>query len=157
MSAAVFSRWENNIIDWVRPSPAVRWRTANIREGRARGLETSVKRRWEAGAQAGIQYMWLESQAPMLDLLSKYVIDGVRHSLAASATGEWKDFRLGSRAEWRRRSDGPGYWIVDVRIGRSMGRVEPYAQTMNLLDARYQEIRGVEMPGRWIKVGVRLR
>lgn len=157
VSAAVFTRKENNIIDWVRPSSAVRWRTANIREGRARGFETSVKRRWEAGAQAGIQYMWLESEAPALDLLSKYVLDGVRHSLAASATGEWRNIRLGSRAEWRRRSDGPSYWIVDVRVGLSVGRVEPYAQTMNLLDARYQEIRGVEMPGRWIKVGVRLR
>jgi hypothetical protein len=32
-----------------------------------------------------------------------------------------------------------------------------YADVANAFDQGYQEVRGVDMPGRWIKVGLRLR
>jgi outer membrane cobalamin receptor len=156
-SATVFSRWEDDVIDWTRPSPAVRWSTANIRDVRTRGLESSLKRRWQRGGQAGVEYTWLTSQAPALDLLSKYVLDYAPHSIAAAASGEWLDVRVGSRAEWKRRFDGRHYWTVDAQLGRAIRRAELYLRVTNAFDEKYQEVRGVDMPGRWIKVGMRLR
>jgi iron complex outermembrane receptor protein len=153
----LFARWEDNVIDWVRPSAAVRWRTTNIRDVRTRGLETSLRRRLDAGRQLGLQYTWLEAQAPALDLLSKYALDYAPHSVAAFTSNDWKDVRLGARAEWKRRIDGRAYWVLDVQLARAIRRAELYVQATNLLDQDYEEIRGVEMPGRWFKVGVRLR
>jgi outer membrane cobalamin receptor len=155
-AATIFSRWEDNVIDWVRPASTVRWRTANIRHVRTRGVESSLKRHW-AGGRAGVQYTFLTSQAPALDLLSKYVLDHAPHSLAASASGEWQEIRLGSRAEWKRRVDGRSYWTVDAQAGRAVRRAELYVRVANAFDAQYQEIRGVDMPGRWIAVGVKVR
>ena len=155
-AATVFSRWEDNVIDWVRPAATVRWRTANIRHVRTRGLESSLKRHWAAG-RAGIQYTWLASQAPALDQLSKYVLDHAPHAVAASASGEWRAVRLGSRAEWKRRVDGRSYWTVDGQVGRAVRRAEVYLRVANAFDEAYQEIRGVDMPGRWVAVGVKVR
>lgn len=155
--ATFFTRWEDNVIDWVRPSASVRWRTANIRNVSTQGLETSLQRRLDAGGQFRLQYTRLTSDATALGLLSKYVLDYARHSLAASGSSEWKDVRLGSRAEWKRRMDGRSYWTVDIQTSRAIRRAEVYVQVMNLFNQNYEEIRGVDMPGRWLTAGVKLK
>jgi outer membrane cobalamin receptor len=152
----VFRRWEDNVIDWVRPSAAVRWRTANIRDVDTHGIETSVHRRAGNGHMR-FQYTWLTSTAPALDLLSKYALDYAPHSFAASFSTRWNAVRVGGRAEGKRRIDGRQYWTLDAQIARDILRAEVYVQATNLFDRHFQEIRGVEMPGRWIKIGVRVK
>ena len=156
IGSSVFARWEDNVIDWVRPSTAVRWRTANIRDVQTQGVELSGQRRLRAG-HIRLQYTWLTSEAPALDLLSKYVLDYAQHSVAASASREIKHVGVGGRVDWKRRLDGRRYWTFDAQVSRALGRVDLYAQAANLFDERYQEIRGVDMPGRWVKVGLRVK
>lgn len=151
-----FARWEKNVIDWVRASPAVKWRTTNIRDARTHGIETDYRRRLASGAHVALQYTWTTTDAPTLDLLSKYVLDYQRHSAAASGSGGWRGTTLGSRLEFRRSVDGRQRWTLDARVGRPIGRLELYADVTNLFDARYQEIRGVHMPGRWLRAGVKV-
>jgi outer membrane receptor protein involved in Fe transport len=140
----------------VRPSAAVRWRTANIRDVDTHGIETSVHRRAGNGHMR-FQYTWLTSTAPALDLLSKYALDYAPHSFAASFSTRWNAVRVGGRAEGKRRIDGRQYWTLDAQIARDILRAEVYVQATNLFDRHFQEIRGVEMPGRWIKIGVRVK
>lgn len=155
-SVTAFGRWEENVIDWVRLSPAVKWRTTNIRDARAQGLEMQYRRRFGARGQMGLQYTWLTTDAPALGMLSKYVSDYMRHSAAASASGGWRGVTFGSRLELKRRVDGQQHWTVDARVARLVGRIELYADATNLFDSEYQEIRGVDMPGRWIRAGLRI-
>jgi outer membrane cobalamin receptor len=157
MGMTVFGRWEENVIDWVRPSTAVRWRTSNIRHVDTRGVETSAQRRFGGRAQLRVQYTWLTSEAPALDLLSKYALDYARQSAAASGATGWHRMRLAARAEWKRRVDGRNYWTMDMQVARAVRRAEIYLQVANLFDRRYQEIRGVDMPGRWVKAGCSFR
>jgi outer membrane cobalamin receptor len=156
-AATVFGRRESDVIDWVRSSTAERWRTTNIREVRTTGVELSVRRSLGRTGAASLQYTGLSSQASALDLLSKYVLDYAPHSLTASASAAWQALSAGSRLELRQRADGRRYCVVDLRVARPMGRIEVYADLANAFDASYQEIRGVEMPGRWLKVGLRVR
>jgi iron complex outermembrane recepter protein len=156
-SATVFGRRESDVIDWVRASAADRWQTTNIRSVRTHGLETAVRRRIGRVGQVSLQYTWIASTASALDLLSKYVLDYAPHSVTASGSAGWRTFSVGSRLEFRRRADGRHYTIVDARVARPLGRVEVYADLANVLDTAYQEIRGVDMPGRWVKIGLRIR
>ena len=153
----LFGRWEDNVIDWVRPSPSVRWRTANIRHLDTHGLETAAQRRLGTAGHLRLQYTWLRSDAPALDQLSKYALDYARHAVAASLSGEWRGVGVGARAEGKRRVDGREYWTLDTQVSRPFGRAEVFVRAANLFDRRYQEIRGVEMPGRWVKAGVRVK
>jgi vitamin B12 transporter len=59
--------------------------------------------------------------------------------------------------DFRQRADGRRYWVIDARVARPLGRLEIYADVANVLDTEYQEIRGVDMPGRWVAVGARIR
>jgi outer membrane cobalamin receptor len=155
-SLTLFRRWEADVIDWVRASPAERWRTVNVRRVRTTGVETGIRRRVARG-RLSVEYAWTSADAPSLDLLSKYVLDYARHSLAGSAVGEWRRLMVGARLEVRQRVGRDAYQLLDLRVGRRFDRVEVYVDTLNALGTRYQEVGGVVMPGRWVKAGVRLR
>jgi iron complex outermembrane receptor protein len=155
-SLTAFSRWEEDVIDWVRASPAERWRTVNIRHVDTQGIEVSFARRAGRLGHLGVQYAAQRSEAGRLELLSKYVLDYPRHSLAASASQVWRGVSFGQRLEFKRRADGRRYWPVDLRAACRRGRGELFIDATNILDTSYEEIRGVAMPGRWVRVGIRI-
>jgi len=157
-SVTVFGRWENDVIDWVRASASERWVTTNIRDIDTRGLETGVRQQLGSRAEASFQYTWQQADAATLDMLSKYALDFARHSIAASTVVRAGQLTVGPRIEFKHRVDGREYWLVDTRVGyRVTGRWEVFADGLNLLDTDYQEIRGVAMPGRSVRFGVRVR
>jgi outer membrane receptor protein involved in Fe transport len=57
----------------------------------------------------------------------------------------------------RQRTGRQAYTLIDVRLSRSVQSVTLFVDGSNLLDATYEEIRGVAMPGRWIGAGVQWR
>jgi len=157
LSATVFARREQDVIDWVRESPEERWRTTNLRRVRTTGLELGVSRTW-SGGRVDVQYAWLDADAGQLALLSKYVLDFARDRATASAIVPLgRGFTAGPRLEFTRRADGRHYLLVDARVGRRSGRVEVYGAGSNLLDASYEEVTGVAMPGRWVGGGLDIR
>jgi len=145
-----------DVIDWVRVRAEDRWQTANIRDVRTHGVEASASRAWTSGF-ARVEYTWLRSDAPSLTMLSKYVADYAPHSLAISGSVRLKGSAwLGARADCKEKVDGRGYCGVDARVSRPFGRVELFVEVTNLLNARYQEIAGVDMAPRWVAAGLRV-
>jgi outer membrane cobalamin receptor len=154
-NVSFFARREENVIDWVRPSPLVRWRTTNLRRVDARGFEGGFGRLSERGDLARIDYAYLDADAGRVDFLSKYVLDYARHSIIGSASLPLPGrLALGQRVAYKRRRDRRSYWVVDARVSRGVRIGDVFLEGSNLLDTEYQEIRGVDMPGRWIRVGV---
>ncbi|HEY3382457.1 MAG TPA: Plug domain-containing protein [Vicinamibacterales bacterium] len=79
-----------------------------------------------------------------------------RHTASASGTVRLPArLTLAQRLAFVRRVDGRQYVLWDLRVTRSVGKVELTIDAANLLDRQYQETRGVDMPGRWIRAGVR--
>jgi hypothetical protein len=98
-----------------------------------------------------------KADAPELVLLSKYVADYARHSLAISGGlrlpgAAW----LGARADCKDKVDGRSYCGVDARVGRAIGPFELFVEATNLFDVRYQEVKGVDMAPRWLAAGLRV-
>jgi iron complex outermembrane recepter protein len=153
-SATTFVRRDRDVIDWVRESTAQRWRTANVQRLATAGLELGIRRLTGAGV-VDVQYAWLSSDAAHVASLSKYVLDFARHRFVASAstTLPWQ-LGLGGRLGFTHRADGREYALVDVRLSRRVGRARVFVEATNLLDAEYEEVRGVDMPGRWMRVGL---
>ncbi len=150
-----FGRWEAEVIDWVRPSAAERWHTANVRELRTRGIETSAARKL-GPIQARAHYTWLESRAPALTLQSKYALDFTRHAFGLDLRARLPgSLQVSPALEYHRKADARSWWLLDLRLLRPVGRFELYADGRNLTNARYQEAVGVDMPGRGFGLGVR--
>lgn len=156
-SATAFRRRDHDVIDWVRVSASERWQTSNIRDVSTRGFEGSVRGR-AAGVALGGQYAWTVVETDQVVGLSKYVLDYARHGLSGDVVvpiGERTSASL--RVEHRRPRSRPVYTLLDVRAQRQWGRLTVFGEASNLLSARYQEVTGVEMPGRWVRTGIAWR
>lgn len=159
VSATVFARRERNVIDWIRSSTSEKWRTANIRRLRTIGAEVGVTRSFGPGAGISARYSRLSSQAGSIDYISKYVLDYARDSWSAAGFSPVPFGRLAWRqtVSFKRRADGRSYWIMDGRLERPFHLVVASIDFTNLLDSRYQEVSGIDMPGRWIMFTIRMR
>ena len=154
---ALFERQARDTIDFVRASILDRWQAANVRHVETRGLELTAKRTFGASSSVSAQYTLLDASTDALPTFSEYILDYARQTMAVAASASLPaKFSIGQRVEYKRRRDGFDYWLVDTRIGRTIGAATVFVEGSNLLDTRYQEISGVDMPGRWIRAGVRL-
>ena len=152
LQATVFGRADDDVIDWLRPTTADRWQTYNVRDVRTVGLEVGARRAFAGGAFVQAQYTALDVRADAIGQLSKYVLDYAPHSFTAAASIPLSGrLRVAPRLEYRRRERSSGrsdYVLVDARVGRRLGaRYELFVEGTNLLDADYEEVAGVAMPG----------
>jgi outer membrane cobalamin receptor len=159
VQATMFGRADSDVIDWLRPTAADRWRTYNIRDVDTRGLELGVRKTFGSGPMILAEYTGLDVDAASVDQLSKYVLDFAPHSfVAAAAIPLPRELSVAPRLEYRRRSRTTGtsdYVLLDARIGRRIGRhLELFVEGSNLLDEQYQEVAGVAMPGASVAISL---
>jgi iron complex outermembrane receptor protein len=96
--------------------------------------------------------------APSLTLLSKYVLEFARHQSGVSlAVPLAAGVRTALTLDHRHRLDGQQYVLGSLRLSRRIGRGDVFLDIRNLLNERYREIPGVDLPGRWTTVGFSLR
>jgi iron complex outermembrane receptor protein len=102
--ATVFGRADDDVIDWLRPSTAVRWQTYNVRDVSTTGVELSVSRSIGRGGFVQAGYTGLDLDASAVNQLSKYVLDYAPHSFTAAASVPlpWR-MLVAPRLEYRER------------------------------------------------------
>ena len=150
----IFYRWEDDVIDWTRESNEDKWQSMNIREVDARGVEVSLEKPLGTGSLVRIQYSYLNLKADEFALLSKYVFDYPRHSLTGLSSFSLPlGLSYSQRIDYKKRHDGRDYWLVDARLMRSFDETTVFVEVTNLLNTNYQELLGVDMPGRWFRAG----
>jgi len=156
-SATVFTRRDTDVIDWVRDTPAERWHTANVQRLDTTGVEMEVRRLVGSSGTIDAQYAWLTSDADPVAQLSKYVLDYARQRAVLSAALPFAGrTTAGGRVGFTRRADGREYTLVDLRVARTFGRLRLFVEGLNLLDTDYQEVQGVDMPGRSARAGLEI-
>jgi iron complex outermembrane receptor protein len=164
VTATFFGRADRDVIDWLRATPAERWRTYNVRNVSTKGIELAVRRRFARGAFAQIEYSGIDLDAAAVTQLSKYLLDYAPRSLVGSASLPVAGgVRVAPRVDVRKRTRSSGtsrYVVLDLRGARRLGSMfDLSVDGTNLLDRRYQEVAGVDMPGAamTVSLGVRVR
>jgi iron complex outermembrane receptor protein len=159
-SVSVFTRWDNDVIDWLRATPADVWRSANVRDVTTHGVELSTGRR-TGPAYVRAYYTGVSVDAPSVASLSKYVLEYARHQAGGSiSVPVGAGLRVALNTDFRNRlvaQSWHSYTLLSARVSRSFRRVDLYLDESNLLNTTYQEVAGVVMPGRWVSVGVTVR
>jgi iron complex outermembrane receptor protein len=150
-SVTVFARRERNAIDWVRATTAEKWQTVNIRDIRTSGVEVDLEHSLGPNAGMAARYRRISVDAGTVDYISKYVLDYARDSWSASVFFPMPlSLAYRQTLNYKRRSQGKDYWLLDGRLERPFGRVVAGVDFTNLFNSQYQEVAGVDMPGRWI-------
>jgi iron complex outermembrane receptor protein len=154
---AAFMRRERDVIDWVRPGQDDQWRSTNVRRVAVDGLELTLRRSFSAAGQVAVNAAITSVDPEGLALASKYVLDFVRQSAGVSG---WfvpvAGLTVAPRVQFTRRDDGRRYWTADLRLTRAIGPMTAFVEATNLSGVRYQAVRGIDMPGRWISAGVKV-
>ena len=155
----VFQRRERDGIDYYRATAADIWQALNIDNLTFTGVESALH--WTpVGTQTiDFRYTWMlgsQDTVPFGD--TKYTFNypsssGVVSWQAGLPAGILFRTRVGVL---NRRSGAGPYALWDVHIASSRGRLHPFLGITNLTSTSYQEIQGVEMPGRTIIGGLEL-
>jgi outer membrane cobalamin receptor len=157
-SLTLFSRHERNVIDWVRSYPDEKWRTFNIRRLHTAGVEIGIERSLGSKGRLATHYSRVTVDPGPVDYLSKYVLDYARDAWNASAS-----FPIAFKLEYRqslrykRRIDGRSYWLLDGRLEHGFRQFVAAVDFTNLLNSQYQDVIGVDMPGRWFIMSLSTR
>jgi outer membrane cobalamin receptor len=157
-SLSAFRRWDDDVIDWVRPlQDTGRFHAANLRDVTSTGFEASLFRRW-AVASLRLYYAGLKVDAPLQNVESRYLLEYARHQSGGSVSVSLPAHLHGAlNVDHRHRVDGQSYDLVSLRISRDWKRLTAFAAVSNLLDENYREIATVAMPGRWISAGFTIK
>ncbi len=157
-----------------------RWRTDNISNARARGIELSGAWRARGGLGLRANYTFLDSEILAVNGLSvaqtpysvgDRLLRRPRHSGAIDAA--WTRMRASAFAQLQMRGDtldaepafgptgglydNPGHAIVNLGGSfRPVKTLEIFARALNLFDRGYEEVLGYPAPGRTAYVGARL-
>jgi outer membrane cobalamin receptor len=157
-SLTLFSRQERDVIDWIRTSAGEKWHTANIRQLRAAGVEIGLEHSLGSRARIAVHYTRIAIDAGNIDFESKYALDYARDSWSASASFPMRfGFEYQQTASYKRRADGRSYCLLDGRLERHFRKFTAALEITNMLDSEYQEVTGVDMPGRWFALSFRTR
>jgi len=156
--ATVFHRRERDGIDYLRRSPADIWRAANIQRLDFTGVEAALVTTPWRSQRLEFSYTALHgAQDALAGLYSKYAFNYPVHSgvvsWQAAVRGVLVRTRIGVLERFQR---GP-YAVWDAYVALRHGRWTPFAQFTNLAGTKYQEIPGVDMPGRAALVGLEWR
>ncbi|HXG86857.1 MAG TPA: TonB-dependent receptor [Vicinamibacterales bacterium] len=175
-----FNQYDDLIISVGSLRDVSRYRTDNVSNARARGLELGAAWRAARGVNLRASYTFLDTEIRAVDGLaqapSPYRVGDAllrrpRHH--GSAIIDWTSTRASLFAQLDHRgatldaepafgpSGGlyanPGRTLVDfggsLRVG---GGVDAFARVLNLFDRGYEEVFGFPAPGRTVFAGVRL-
>jgi vitamin B12 transporter len=157
---------------------ASQFRTDNIANARARGVELALTARGASGLEAAVTYTFLDTEVLAVDglriapqpfrvgdpLLRRPRHQGMlRFGIARRALSAFVALHARGRVLDVDPSFGafgglvqaPGYTVVDASISRRIGRgVEVFARLDNALDREYEEVLGFPALGRGVLMGI---
>jgi iron complex outermembrane receptor protein len=139
--------------------PANTWCAANLNGLHFAGVESTLT--WIPAKSQIVRIAWTGlhgAQGALHGLESEYVFNyPVQNVHAAWNAGLGRDFVLTNAVELAQRYRQTVYPVWSATLTHNAGRLRPYLRLSNLSNTGYQEISGVNMPGRSIVGGVALQ
>lgn len=158
LQSTFFHRHDENDIDYIRISPADPWRALNVQQVTFEGGETALALTTsDRSERFQIGYTILNASQQPFAGMSKYVFNYPYHQAALTWSSQpVSQISLLSRLRVVQRVATAPYAVWDLAASRSEGKFRPFVQFYNLSASHYQEITGVDLPGRSIIAGVEL-
>jgi outer membrane receptor protein involved in Fe transport len=177
---AFFNQYDDLIVSVGSLRDVSRYRTDNVSNARARGVELGANWQGLSSLTLRVGYTFLDTeilavdgtaQAPSPYRVGDPLLRRPRHQGTVTATWALSRVTMFAGLEARGKTldaepafgpsgglyENPGHAIVDLGGGYSIVRgVEVFARVLNLLDRDYEEVLGFPSPGRTAFVGLRL-
>ncbi|MBP3482429.1 MAG: TonB-dependent receptor [Alistipes sp.] len=167
VSAQVYYRDADNIIDWVKPSVDADWESKQITELGVTGAEITAGYRSDGWLRrVAVSYGHIYATKSSGDSISKYAFDYMRNKCALNL--EFRFLRYFSLALTGSLYDRIGnytdaagviknyrpYFLLDGRLSFEWKMMKIYLDAMNMTDTYYFDYGGLRMPGAWLSAGI---
>ncbi len=150
---------QHNAIDYVRPSPAQKWRAVNLNGLRFSGVESTLT--WIPAESQSVHVSWTAlhgAQKALNGLQSEYVFNyPVQNIHADWSIAFRRAFAVTNAVQLAQRYQQTVYPVWNVAVTHDSGRLRPFIRLTNLSNTGYQEITGVNMPSRTITGGLAIQ
>jgi iron complex outermembrane receptor protein len=156
--ATVFERRERDGIDYFRAGATDIWRALNIQSLTFRGVEGLLRIAPARNQTLDLRYTAMQARQDTVALgFTKYTFSYPKHSgVAAWQATVSGNLLFRTRLGVLDRLGRDPYPLWDLYAAWSGGRVRPFVQLTNVTSSSYQEIPGVQMPGRTVIGGIEL-
>ena len=178
--AAVYHNHYSDLIDWVRTvadGPNAPWRSVNLTEINALGVEASLKLglgsllpSQRVLRSLGVSYSYIsQGKANAEGLESKYSLEYLRHKFVATlGINLWRALTLDVNCRWHDRTgtytatDGTTasyspYAVADARLAWTARRLSLYIEANNIFGTSYVDYGNVPQPGFWFIAGAAVK
>ena len=155
LETSLFYRNDRDLIDWIKEPDNLFWHSENIRKVDFFGLETL----FSFGNHFRLGYTYLNSRPDNpANFLSKYALNHPIHQVTSSINLILPlKISGGIFGTYKKRKGEKGDIVVDLKFAKTFVGWELFIQITNLFDVQYEEIPGVQMPGRWILTGIKIK
>ena len=152
-----FYRDETDIIDWIKYPGDLFWQVINTGDVETLGLEASMEIYPFQWWNLMVGYDYLDKTIDKSDdYQSKYVLNYPRHQLKFHTILSMPyDCSLTFAARYVDRVGLDSYWLLDGRLAKKFHNFEIFLTAYNLSDESYEEIPGLEQPGRRAGIGIK--
>jgi iron complex outermembrane receptor protein len=158
LSVTGFYSRQHDAIDYVRGATHALWQARNLSGLRFAGVESSLQ--WVPTKSQTIRVAWTAltgAQSSLRGLQSEYVFNYPGENIHGSWTTTLRhDVTVINTVQIAQRYQRSVYPVWNLAVMRDHGRLRPYVRCGNLSNTGYQEISGVNMPGRSVAGGVAL-
>lgn len=179
--AAAYFKRGRNIIDWARLSDEELYVAQNVTEVNTIGQEFSLTvrtasffhQKYFVLKQLECAYSHIGIQKSTGDYESLYALDHLRHKLTASVTASsFGKLEANVRLVYQHRNGSydvvnletkqvdaqpyKGFATVDAGISHRGKYVTQFVEATNIGNSKSFDFSGLELPGRWIKIGVKV-
>ncbi len=150
LRTSAFARYENDLVDYVRPDTTVQWAATNLGEMRTLGFQVQAERSWPH-LRPQLNYTWVDKEQTLEEgFLSKYVFTHPTHQLTLRLDhAVMAGIDAGWQLQLRERSRLEDYTVVDLVLSRPFSYGRSLLRVRNVTDEKYEAVEGVPMPGRW--------
>ncbi len=160
MSAAIFQRNSNNLIDWARTDTSQMWQPQNLNKVNLLGFETNINLQLNGFLnKIEIGYTYIDANILASDnYQSRYTLSNIKHHAIGIINLKWhKNITQTISVRHINRLAMPDYTLFDTKLIYRKKQVSIFAEVLNLFNTNYLETGFVQMPGRWFKVGFDIR
>jgi len=161
-----FVRDGTDLIDWTRLADTLKWQPSNIANLTMKGFDASIDFNVVRLVQSdffiqniNLGYTYIDAETPSVETgLSRYILENLNHQFTAGLDFQLVDnLFLGFRYRYVDRVSMEDYTVLDGKITWKQKNYSIYLAANNLSNTEYFETNLVEMPGRWIYGGVKVR
>lgn len=179
IQGSIYRRFGIDIIDWVKESPEdEKWQPRNHTEFITNGLELSAKYLFNKSnslKSISLAYAFTDLDKNSEDFASNYYLDFVKHKLALNIQsdlflgikgstdlifqdryGQFESYDITTNTSEFKEYDP--FFVINLKIKKDLEfsgvAMDLYLSINNLLNTTYRDFSNLNMPGRWVRMGI---